>query len=307
MPDLPLPSDSTDVIKLADWLEIYALKSKDENASKGDLESALITASIVEPYRYEAVEAVCLAVFRELEDRVIGAGDAYPFLVVGAVLELKPSKREYSAYLFCLCLSYFRWSTKRSWEIDINPWLLFEELAAMAAARYIDGSVFRFGTSRTGTKKAMSGFKTTINELCSQVGEGEAFRPQPTLDKKDDKVDLVAWKDFADKKTGKLMMFGQCAAGEKFDTKISEVNPDAFWKQWMILSAVSPHLRSFYIPHRIPEISWDYQGRYGGIIFDRCRVAYWAFHNNREIKRDGRYRKWWAYIVSQPNPRPKPK
>ncbi len=301
-----LPAESTNYIKLADWLELTAFTSGDRNASKGDLESALITASVVDPSRHELVEAMCLEVFRELEERRVGAGDAYPFDIDGSVLKLNSGKNDRVAYMFCLCLSYFRWSTKRNWEITVNPWLLFEELAASAAKEFINGSVYRFGTSRSGTRKAMTGFKNTINELTTLVGEGESFRNQTTLDKKDDKVDLVAWKDFADRKSSKLIMFGQCAGGENFETKLSEVNPDAFWKQWMSLSAVSPHLRSFYIPHRIPQIKWDYQGRYGGIIFDRCRVAYWAYKDT-QVQSDTRYSQWFNYIVSQPLPKPKPK
>lgn len=303
---LPLPSPSTDIIKLADWLELIALSSKDQNSSKGDLESALTRASVIDPYRPEAVEAICLSVFRELENRAIAAGSAYPFQITGGLVSVKSNLNEFVAYVFCLCLSYFRWSTKRNWEIDINPWLLFEELSALAAKEYINGSVFRFGTSRVGTKNATYQFRSTIDQLCLAVGEGESFRPQPTLDKKDDKVDLVAWKDFADSKTSKLIMFGQCAGGENFDSKICEVNPDAFWRQWMTLSSVSPHLRSFYIPHRVPDEKWDYQGRYGGIIFDRCRVAYWASKAN-QAQKDKRYRRWYKYIVSQPAAKPKPK
>lgn len=301
MPAFPLPSESTNIIKLADWLELMALQSSDDNSSKGDLESALSIASV---FRREHTEAKILSVFAELESRARASGGAYPFVIDGAVLQFRGDRTEYSSYLFCLALSYFGWSTKRSWEIDINPWLLFEELSAIAAAEFIGGRVHRFGTSRLLTNKT-SVFRSAINQLCIELGEGVRFRPQPTRWKKDDKVDLVAWKEFTDKKRSKLIMFGQCSVGENFKDKLSDLDPDAFWRKWMSESNVSPHLKSFYIPHRIPELDWDNQGRECGIIFDRCRVCHWAFQQNSRVTSDARYRRWFRHILRNQKPLPK--
>lgn len=302
MANFPLPSESTNIIKLADWLELTALQSSDENSSKGDLESALTTASVI---KRENIETKLLSVFAELQSRARASANSYPFIIDGAVLKFRGDRTLYSSYMFCLALSYFGWSTKRSWEIDVDPWLLFEELSAIAAAQFIGGRVQRFGTSRLATNKT-SVFKNAINQLCIDLGEGLKFRPQPTRWKKDDKVDLVAWKDFNDKKTSKVIMFGQCAGGENFKDKVSDLDPDAFWRKWMSESNVSPHLKSFYIPHRIPELDWDNQGRDCGIIFDRCRVCHWAFQQNLTISSDARYRRWFRHIIRNPKPLPKP-
>ncbi len=301
MPDFPLPAESTSIIKLADWLELLALQSSDDNASKGDLESALTTASVVVADR---LEAKALSIFAELQSRSRAAGSAYPFEINGAVLQFKGDRSEYSSYLFCLALSYFGWSTKRSWEIDINPWLLFEELSALAAAQFIGGRVHSFGTSRI-SRNGNSVYKAAIDQLCIDLGEGVRFKPQPPRWKKDDKVDLVAWKDFKDKKTSKLIMFGQCAAGNNFKDKLSDLDPDSFWRKWMSESNVSPHLKSFYIPHRVPELDWNNMGIDCGIIFDRCRVCHWAFQQNEVIRSDSRYRDWFCHILTNQNPLPK--
>ena len=174
MPELPLPDEATNELKLADWLEIYALLSPDENSSRGDLDRALRLSSVLESRGMGAIEAKCVTVFSELEDRARAAEDAYPFTINGATLQLKPGKDTYAAYLFCLCLSYFRWSTLRSREIDINPWLLFEELCAIAAAQYVGGEVVNFGTSRGSTKSGLNSFREAINNLCMRVGEETA-------------------------------------------------------------------------------------------------------------------------------------
>jgi len=153
MPYLDLPDEPTNELKLADWLEIYALISADENPSKGDLEQALRTASVLEAQGSDAIEAKCLEVFSELEHRSIAADDAYPFDIDGATLSVKPQREIYASYIFCLCLSYFRWDATRNKEINIDPWLLFEDLSCIAAAQFVHGEVMSFGTARGKVRK----------------------------------------------------------------------------------------------------------------------------------------------------------
>ncbi len=297
MPHLALPSEATNILKLADWLEIYALISADGNSSRGDLEKALRTASVFESKGREEIEEVCLQVFSELEQRVLAAAEAYPFLIEGAVLNCKPNRDEFIGYTFCLFLSYFRWSTERNDEITINPWLLFEELSRIAAVEYINGEGISFGTSRGAGTAATSAFKSAIKDLCRRVGEGTDFKEQPVLQRQDDKVDLIVWKDFNDRRTSKLVMFGQCAAGDNWIGKVTELRPDAFWRQWMVDSNVSPHLRSFYIPHRVEPKQWDFYARKADILFDRCRVAFWAYRNNSAVLSNTSYGRWYEHIL----------
>ncbi|HEX7314342.1 MAG TPA: hypothetical protein VF297_10485 [Pyrinomonadaceae bacterium] len=297
MTSLALPSETTNILKLADWLEIYALISADGNSSRGDLENALRTASVFEPGDREAVEAFCLQVFFELEQRATAAGDAYPFIIDGAVLTSKPNRDEFIGYIFCLFLSYFRWSTERNHELPINPWLLFEELSCIAAAEYLSGEGVRFGTSRSRGDAAKVGFKKAIKDLCKKLGEGKDFKEQPVLSRQDDKVDLIVWKHFSDRRTSKIVMFGQCAAGDNWISKVTELQPSAFWRQWMVEARVSPHLRSFYIPHRVAIEEWDLYARKSDILFDRCRVAFWAFRNNSAVLSNVNYGTWYNHII----------
>jgi len=309
MPPLALPSEATNTLKLADWLEIWALISSDGNSSRGDLEKALSTSSVFESKGRDAVEEVCLQVFSELEQRATAAGDAYPFTLDGAVLTSKPNRDEFTGYIFCLFLSYFRWSTERNHEIPINPWLLFEELSCIAAMAFINGEGVSFGTSRANSATAKAGFKETIKNLCKKMGEGKDFKEQPVLNRQDDKVDLIVWKDFTDRRTSKLVMFGQCAAGDDWKTKVAELQPGPFWRQWMVDARVSPHLRSFYIPHRIAIDRWDFYARKADILFDRCRVAFWAYRNNSAVLSNANYGAWFDHILKTDilGERPKPR
>lgn len=203
-------------------------------------------------------------------------------------------------YLFCLWLSYFRWDSKRQKGLSVNPWLLFEELSCIAAAQFVGGEVINFGTARGNKEKDKKAFRQRIDELCRCLGEGDGFREQDTLDRKDDHVDLVAWKGFSDSRTSKLIVFGQCASGNNWTSKDSELMPDAFWKHWMSRSVVSPLIKSFYFPHRIGDAHWQYIAGRAGILFDRCRIAYWAFRNNEAILSNPKFVEW--YQLELPNP-----
>jgi len=109
----------------------------------------------------------------------------------------------------------------------------------------------------------------------------------------------VAWKDFKDLHSSKLVIFGQCAGGDNWKRgKDSELKPHAFWGQWMLEAEVSPLLNSFYIPHRIPRKIWDYHARRAGILFDRCRVAFWAFRNNDAVLSNPKFKEWYQFVLT---------
>jgi hypothetical protein len=135
---LSLPKKNpTDTIQLADWLEIYALISGDKNSSRGDLESALRTASLFEPGGDEAIQQKLLEVFHEIEDRTKSANQAYPFRMEGGVLTVKERWEEYPAYVFCLCLSYF--GVKQSKSTKAFPRRWFEHISRDALLHYLGG------------------------------------------------------------------------------------------------------------------------------------------------------------------------
>ena len=299
----PLPGTPTDVIKLADWLEIYALISADGNSSRGDLERALKRASVFQTAHGDEandIEEVGAQVFLELEERAKAAGDAYPFELSGGLVRLRGKPNKFPAYIFCLILSYFKWKATKGAAVD--PWRLFEELSCSAAGRYMQGDVFwlasRSGVSKSRRTGQPTAFQQGVDGLCSALGEGQGFKKQPTLNRQDDKVDLVAWRGFADDRPSKLVMFGQCAAGENWSEKTAEMQPDVFWDQWMLDGKVSPLLRSFYIPHRIPRNAWEFRARSTGILFDRCRIAYWT-SSAAEVASDPRYMRWCGSILAR--------
>lgn len=267
---LELPAnDPTGTLRLADWLELSAIISPDYNTSRGDLESVLRRYSFAELHDSVAIEEKIIEVFDELDQRSKAALEAYPFeLSYRGVLQLKSDNwQNFPVYIFCLCLSYFG--------TDHNePRKLFEQVSCLAAKSYLQGSAVGFGFPRT---ELPSSFPEAVTEICNLIGEGGAYNNQPSLNRKDAKLDLVAWKDFSDKSPSKLLMFGQCASGWDWEGKLEELQPRTFWDNWIQYPHVSPEpVRSFFIPHRVERNKWELVARSSGVLFDRCRVAFWA-------------------------------
>lgn len=285
---LELPSEIKNPIKLADWMELLALILPDGNMSYGDLSSTLRRTGAYELneenpessgyLQDERIDEMCGEVFDELNRRAKSAGHGYPFLVKRSVLELKPDStwEDYVAYVFCLCLSYFG-------SVDEGkvyfPRRLFETLSKFAAGRFIDGEAVKLSPPRD---ELPTSFKEAINEVCLRIGEGRGYKVQrqdSTISPQDDRVDIIAWRHFTDQLPSKLILFGQCASNstwERWRAKLSELQAREFCEQWMLDNPTPIPMKSFFVPHRIDSGKWLYAARYAGILFDRCRIAYWA-------------------------------
>jgi len=283
---IPLPDKSMDIIKLADWMEICALITPDGDFSRDDLDATLRAAAIFPPLSEDSeIADLTLGVFRELESRRSAALNAYPFEVSLPYIKLKSDWKKTPAYAFCLCLSYFgdRDNPKRK----TFPRRCFEHLARDAVQNYIGGEAIRFASPRNPVEMPRN-FGEAIERVCaSRLMEGGGFKKGGGLpDQKDCNVDIIGWKHFPDKAVGKIVLFGNCATGKEwYGTKLTELMPKPFCAEWMVESIVSPIVRSFFMPHRCESQAFMSYSRRAGIIFDRCRIAYWCYSSHR--KTDG--------------------
>ena len=154
---------------------------------------------------------------------------------------------------------------------EVGP-KLFERISRSAIERYLEGHSAGFGAPRDDLP---SSFEEALTELCKRIGEGE-FRPQRLLNRQDDTLDLIAWKNFSDRLPSKVIIFGQCGAGRNWTGKLGDLQPEEWLRQW-INGLVSPiPLKSFFTPYRVTPTMWEFYARKAGILFDRCRIAYWA-------------------------------
>jgi hypothetical protein len=293
MPPLPFPS--TDPIGLADWLEVIALLADDRSSSIGDLERALHRSAVLEVSgSREAVDEKCAEVFTELRERTYSAGDSYPFEVEGSVVRLRSRAEDFPAYIFCLCLSSLR--TVQAKGEQVFPRRLFEDLACIAVRNYIGGKSVRFASPRV---ELPHHFGKAVAALCLRIGEGEGYRKQPPPRSQDRTLDVVAWKHFPDALPGKLIVFGQCASGANWRGKVAELQPRVFCDHWMNDPPVSFVLKAFFIPHRIPSNHRKLVSREAGIVFDRCRLAFWVHQDKRGLKNRAELTRWSRKAIAQ--------
>jgi hypothetical protein len=258
---LPFPSEISDPIILADWLELLAITTADGNASHGNLQRELNRLAA------ENIVGVCMDTMSELRRRTESTGSNYPFTFTGTLLESIGDWRDYVPYVFCLLLSFADDQKKKV--RGLHHEVMFEQLSCIAARNYIGGEVVRFGAPRL---ELPPGFKRALVELCNRLQE---WTPSTTRirGQKDGNLDLVAWKHFPDRQTGKLILFGHCASGKNWDTKINELQPHDFCNLWLA-SGASPIVKTFFIPHRLPAEEFAIRSVPAKLFFDRCRIAH---------------------------------
>ncbi len=288
---LKIPYSPKDPVLLADWLEILALVSPDGNSSDGELESALRAGGMFE--NNEGIEIICLDTFRELEERSRAAREAYPFVVRNKVLQLRRKWQTNPAYVFCLCLSYLGSGSATSGKAFPRRW--FEHISRDAAFNYLGtgGDAVRFGSPRL-PPELPAGFKDSINSICGLLNEGQGFKGK-VQSEKDDYVDIIAWKHFPDRLPGKIILFGNCASEREWHGgKSRELYPDNFCSEWMIDPPRCKIVKSLFIPHRPGRDLFVKQLRYAGIIFDRCRIAYFT-HGVARVRGRKKHRRLFVY------------
>lgn len=294
---LTLPLPVTDELKLADWLELHALMSADENSSYIDLERALRRESVfdLDNNSDEDVECQIQDVSLELERRELAADRAYPFEVDDRGIHLRDSRSRFAPYIFCLCLSVFG----SDQELNKKPYprRMFEYLCCEAAKNFVRGDVVRFGSPRQEPEMSTR-FDRAVGELCMRIGEGNGFRAQRTALRKDDGLDLVAWRDFPDRTEGKLLLVGNCASGKDWENKLDELQPHIFCEQWMSEVPVSIHvgIRAFFVPRRLNSSDWKRVSKRAGMIFDRCRIAYWV-SETEDFTNEQQYLNWTQGVL----------
>lgn len=289
MCDRSLPSDAPDPYSLADWMEIGILSSDRSSISQADLISALRQASLPDCTDYDDIERLSLEVFNEIRHREKVDSYSYPFRYDReGLVRLSDQSNSRIPYLFSLVVSYCKHQP------GDRGGALFEKVAKVAAKEYLAGDSVRFGWPR---EELPASFDDAVDQLCESLGEGKKFNrgisDKPT--KKDDKVDIVAWKNFDDGRPSKVILFGQCATGEDWDTKVA-VKARQFCNHWMEEGLVSPvPMQCFFCPHRVDFKSSIKTIKDVGVFFDRLRVSYWASRGSVEFND---HKEWYANKVS---------
>ena len=292
----------------ADWLELKALASDDGNSSLQDLIAELrrngSTDAIEESTgasadaHGELTERIAGDAFSEIEERALAAGPGYPFHVgTRSIQALSSVDDRSSTYLFLLLLSVYG---VRAVTVGVRPERDFEDISQFAAQGYFglnehDGHYLFAFPRRTKAP----GFAQAVEDLSSQLGEGVGAKDvTPSAQQKDAHLDVVVWHGFPDRRPGQLIAFGQCAAGGNWRTKVTELGDCGDWcRAWMIEPPAVDPMRMLFIPHRLGYDEWATRAILGGVLFERCRIAYYAPAIPASVM--SRCAKWSDAVINQ--------
>ncbi|MFN0035366.1 MAG: hypothetical protein ACKVUS_09870 [Saprospiraceae bacterium] len=298
LPD-KFPNLTDDVSDITDFYEFKCLKSKRGRipfreiyraAAQGDDEveiNGIEDESDI--FNNEKFDEVCA----EIQRREQACGGNYPFSIEngGYALKLELPIESWATvnYAYLLLATRLNMRDDRT-QNCIDGTLLFENFSAQVAKNYWGerANCLVFGTASIGAS-----FPDKVNDLCKKLGEGTAFKTRnkskPT--EKDAKLDVVVWKTFHDERQSKLIGFGQCKTGTHWEESISQLQPDAFCRNWLEdAPAVSP-VRLYFICDSFPSDQWYSKASNAGIIFDRFRIMDFL-PSNLEDQLQDKVKKW---------------
>lgn len=214
-------------------------------------------------------------VFIELNQRTNNSNNNYPFSFGTYSIKANDLNNEIDyLYVYCLLCTRFNMKTEKI-QNNIDGTLLFEKICARVAENYFgtNAKAIVFGTSSSG------GFSGKVKDLIRQLGEGQNFvdpNYSPTS-KNDDSVDIVVWKEFADKKMGKLIGFGQCKTGtSSWRNDIKKLRPDHFCNTWFSKSPILEPIPLVFLTDTMNEKYDDYASQKGYLVFNRFRIMEYA-------------------------------
>jgi len=273
---LTAPSPSADAEELADHLELTTLCDPDGNSSITQIVAELDRTGAEKELFPDGdegavLEGVADAAFRALDERSQICGEAYPFSLKGSAL-ISNESASGSLYVFLLLLS--RLGGKAPNHRDAAK--LFEEISALAACSYLGSdpktNAHVFGFPR---RKEPKNFGDALKNLCENVlRDGEPRLDDPLVpEQKDGRLDVVAWKEFPDKKRSRIIAFGQCATGADWEDKAFALKPVDWSKRWLRDHFLPDPLACFFVPRYILEKHWRHKSIEGGLLFDRFRIA----------------------------------
>ena len=273
------PSPHAEEHELADFLELAAWRDGSVSAVAlsrllGRLEDNDYSSGVPEE---DEVDLAAEDAIAEIERRRDACAGGYPFALGdnGLTVRLDDSADEEAGtrrtiYKYLLLATRLNMRDNRQ-HADYDGSHLFEELAAESARCYLGD---RSESLVFGTAAGAASFPDRIKELCNRMEEGDGFRNRegaaPT--ERDGKLDIVAWKPFADRQPGKLIAFGQCKTGTHYKNELTQLQPDSFCSKWLHTQPVHMPARMFFLAEALPRARWRNIAVDAGILFDRCRV-----------------------------------
>ena len=202
---------------------------------------------------------------REIERRAVDGGKGYPFRIHQDRLELRPGVHRWTPYAFCLLAS-----DRDYWRPGDSSPKMFEHIASTALRSYLQGCSLRFGSPREPPYQPI---KKALKWLEKRTGDEvrSTYPVRPT--DRDLGLDVVGWKDFADGRTSKSLVYMQCATGEDWQEKRGDLDlgPGGVWNQ--VMAWTTPPVKALAIPYVVPPGDGWRRVTPGLLLLDRLRIS----------------------------------
>lgn len=209
----------------------------------------------------------------ELERRQDLLGGAYPFRLQGERLLYTPGSS--GLYEFCLAICLAQSITKKPYVVLPRG---FERISAKLIEFYmgVDSESLHLGWPRDNGmgrkfKSAMKNLERLPYEWVWSPEDGKPEDPSTTY-AKDEGIDFVVMKRLLDGRAGRLYVLGQCACGDDWDTKWSELSVDRL-RKWFRTVTLVPFVRAFVTPYFLADEMLREASGQAGLVFDRARLT----------------------------------
>lgn len=241
------------VEEVADWAELI-VACENRGFSKSE-----VARHIEGSKGDEAEEGFISSVWMELENRQKSYKEP-PFEAESSIITPLIEWKKIPEYMACLLFSVFGGAGELSKSAKI-----FEQITAYALKEQFECETEIFGWP---PENGVSGdIRERIRNLAKRLNERVIETPHSY--KKDDTLDVVAWKPFYDKRNSQLVILTQCAIGKNWETKTRSLRMEA-WKHY-IHWGCNP-VPGFSVPKIIPDSKWIDTARDAGMLFDRIRI-----------------------------------
>jgi hypothetical protein len=255
-----LEVSSTEAI--ADWIETSVLVSDSGHFGRDTLDGLALTEIGAAPMK------VSMAI-GTMTKRAAVLGDSYPFMVSDiAVLRREVRHATTYAALLHLTPGSVARQTVRATETAVMGELL-EEVSEAALANFWGpgGKALSFGyPSKHGRPEA---FDQAVVWLAGKIGleAGRGYRPPR---RKDGGVDVVAWRQFADRRPGFPLALAQCTIQAEAFTKTTDIDL-RLWSSWLAMD-IDP-LSMLVVPGTIRSAGPDWRQLTTVVmVIDRIRL-----------------------------------
>lgn len=255
-----LEVSSTEAI--ADWIETSVLVSDSGHFGRDKLDDLAAREIGAPPMKVTMAIDI-------MAKRASVLGAAYPFAVRDIAVLRRKSRHagHYAALLYLTPGSVARQTVRASETAEMGE--LLEEVSEEALANFwgAGGSALSFGyPSKHGRPEA---FDQAVVWLAGRIGldAGRGYRPPR---RKDGGVDVVAWRQFTDRRPGFPLALAQCTIQAETFTKTSDIDL-RLWASWLAMD--SDPLSLLVIPGTVRSAGPDWKQLATVVmVIDRIRL-----------------------------------